>query len=414
MRSEVSRLERVSRARSIRDAVFVYLILFTSGSVLYMQASNKYLILVFLVVLASWFLLSDRRVDPGFVLYLIIFASFLLLIHFYTGGSLKLVSVIGTTMELLLAYLILKIVGANILESYINTVVFLAIVSIFGYLTDSFLLFEGVIRQLPPVGDIGYEGVLYVYRNWGEAAQRVRNKSIFYEPGAYQFFVNTGLFILVFARTGFSSVRKWIYASILLVTLLTTFSTTGFLIFGVLSGLVLMKSESISASGKAALVGILVIVIIIFSARFQYIIFDKIGEFLAIQDVTDSRDRRSFDMIVDLEIAKRHFLGLGHEKYFKEFSGIGLIQEGAASSNGITSALAIYGLPFFLFLFASYFAFFNKYFTGFFMKAVPFFMLLLFIFSEAYYTLTPFCLALIAAIFACERMEVEKEESLSI
>jgi len=402
---EIDTHENFTRARNIRDAVLVYLLLFTSGSVVYMGASEKYLTLLFLLVVGYWLKVSDRKIDAGFVLYVIAFASFLLLIHLYTGGSLSIATVIGSTMELVLAYLVLRLVGGNFINSYLKVVVFLASFSLFGFLTDSFYLFDEVIRLLPSVDPSGprsgYEGFLYVYRGMGLSSER--NASIFYEPGAYQVFLNAALFMLFFAHTEIQSARKWIYALILVAALLTTKSTTGAIIFAALLFLVMIKSKLVSTNAKIALVSVLVLVVAIFAAQFRYVIIEKIEHYAAIQDITDSTDRRSFDMLVDIEIFKRHIFGVGHRQYFREFGAIGQISEGAVSSNGLSSTIAIYGLPFALFLFGSYFAFFMKYFTGVLMRVVPYFMLLLFLVGEGYYTFTPYSMALIAAIYAFKK-----------
>jgi len=401
---EANLQEEPSRARNIRDAVLVYLLLFTSGTVVYIAASDKYLILVFLLALGAWFLFTDKTFSTRFALYLVTFTSFLFVIHLYTGGSLPITLVIGATMKLLLAYLVLVIVGDNFIESFIKTVVLLAAVSLFGFITDIFDLFDGVIRHLPRVEDRnGYEGFLYIYRGMGSSMGR--NSSIFYEPGAYQAFLNTALFMLLFARTKLGVCRRWVYMSILLVALLTTVSTTGALIFGALFGLALIKSTIVSSNAKMLLVGALVIVITMFSEKFYYVIFDKIERYATIEDVTDSDERRSFGLLVDIEIFKRHIFGAGNRLYFKEFSQIGLIYEGETSSNGISSTFAIFGFPFALFYFGSFFTFFYKYFSGVVMKAVPLFMLLIFLISEGHYAFTPFSMMLIAAVFVFEKKE---------
>jgi len=61
--------------------------------------------------------------------------------------------------------------------------------------------------------------------------------------------------------------------------------------------------------------------------------------------------------------------------------------------------LAIYGLPFTVFLFGSFFLSFKKRYSGVLMILVPFGMLGLFLFSEGYYTLTPISMSLIVANF---------------
>ena len=233
-----------------------------------------------------------------------------------------------------------------------------------------------------------------------------RNNSIFFEPGAYQIFLNVALYMLFFARIELSTSRRWIFISLLLVTLFTTFSTTGFLIFAAMAGLFFIKSTVLSSSGKTVLFGLLLTSIVVFSTQFQQVIIDKVSNFTKIQDVTDSGHghRRSFDALVDMEIIKKHIFGVGHKEYSQLFSTTGLMQEGSASSNGITKSIAVYGLPFCLFLFGSYYWAIRKLHGGSLVSIIPFGMLMIFFVGEAYYVFTTFCLALIAAAFSYDRL----------
>ena len=384
------------------DVFLVYLLLFVSGTLLFNQSSENFLILAFFISVIAWALFSDRKIDVGFVLYGILFASFLLIIHFYTSGSLSLGTVIGSTMRLAVAYFLLKTVGKYFAATFINVMVFLAGFSLFGYITDQFHLFDNVIHKLPRVGDIGYEGIFYVYRY--HYAGYDRNNSIFFEPGAYQGFLNATLFMLFFAKTEFSVIRRWIYIILLLITLFTTFSTTGFIIFSIMFVLFLSKSGVLSVSGKAVLTGFLLLMMVTFAAQFQDAILGKIDSYLSIQDLSDSRNRRSFDMLVDLEIIKRHLFGLGFKEYFKVFSATGLVSE-SGSSNGVTKLLAVYGLPFSLFYFGSFLWAFGRLLggSGMLMSIVTFGMFLMFLVGESYYLFVPSTMAIIAAAFVYKR-----------
>jgi len=394
---ETNRQAGVPRASGLRNAVFVYLLIFVSGSQVFMLRNHVLLALVFLLILCSWALFSDRKINNRFVLYIIIVASLLFVMHLYTDGSLSRSTVISVPMKLILAYLILRIVGNNIVETYIKVVVFLAAISLFGYFTDTYRLFDGVISHLPKVGMSGHGGIFYVYRFREHMG---RNNSIFYEPGAYQIFLNTALFMLFFVKTKFTVRTRWSFVLVLLAALLSTFSATGYLTLAATLFLVLTKSKMVSTQVKLALVGFVLVSMVVGAAKLQSVVMEKFDDYFAVQDITDNRDRRSFDLLVDLEIFKRHLFGVGHTKYFQEFSAIGFIQQGAASSNGVSQTLAIYGLPFSLFLFASYYWFFAISFNGVLMRVIPFGMLILFLVSESYYVFTPFCLAIIAAIFA--------------
>ena len=394
-------LPDVTKRETLFNSILVYMLIFVSGSHIYKQSSDKFLLLIFAFVALGWVFFSNRKVANGFVLYVCVFAAFLLSISVYTDGGLSLASVVGTILKLVLAYLILKIVGDDFSDIYINVVVLLAGISLFGYLSDTFNLMDSVIRRLHQVGNIGYEGILYMFR-FREHIDR--NSSIFFEPGAYQIFLNAALVLLFFVKTKFSASRRWLYILLLLTTLITTFSTTGFMIFFAMFVLVFYKSRALSASGKAVFAGIFLVVMVLFSTQFYSVIFDKIGTYLAIQDITDSHNRRSFDMLVDLEIFKDHIFGVGYDKYYEKFSATGLVGEGSASSNGLTKTLAVYGLPFSLFIFSSYYWAIRRLLGWPFMSIIPFGMLMVFFVGEAYYVFTPFCLSIIAAVFVYGRL----------
>lgn len=366
----------------------------------------------------AW-LVSDRRVNNRFVVYAAGFACFLLLIHFYTGGSLELGSVIGTTLKLITAYLVIKTLGDRFVDTYVKVVVFLAVISLFGYLSDRLSLLDGLISVLPkvqvaPGTGYGYEGIFYLFR-FREHLDR--NNSIFFEPGAYQIFLNAALFMLFFATTGFSRTRQWLYVLILFVTLVTTFSTTGYLIAFAMLGLILAKSKVLSSAGKAMLVGGVLLAAVVLSAQFHQTIFEKIHDYLDVADITDKSNLRSFDLLVDLEIFKNHVFGVGYKKYVRLISAIGKIKEGQTSSNGVTAALAIYGLPFSLFLFTSYYLAFRRLLGPGLLSFTAFVLLLMVLVGESYYLMVPYTLAIIGGAFVYssrrEEANVENEAGLT-
>jgi hypothetical protein len=384
----------------------VYLLLFTSGSHRYFQSPDKFLVLIFMVSVLIWTLFTERKINKGFVLYVVAFMGFQLIINLYTDGGLSLSSIISTTIRLTLAYLILKIVGREFASTFVNLVVLLAVVSLFGYLSDTFGMFGNLIRMLPRVGDIGYEGFLYLFQFQDHID---RNNSIYFEPGAYQAFINAGLFLLFFVDMKLSLARQRIYILILLATLLTTFSTTGILIFAIIFCLFLLKSTIMTASGKFALVGVILSAIVIFAAQFQHVVFEKINDFIDVEDITDSSNLRSFDALVDMEIFKRHLFGVGYDEYVTMVSSIGLISAGQTSSNGITRTLAIYGFPFSLFLFASYYLALRRLLGGGLMSITSFMILLMFFLGESWYVFSPFCLMIIAASFLSNQLDEDDE-----
>lgn len=390
------------RLLAIRDLLLVYALIFVSGTHMFLQSPNKYLVLIFLGASVAWLVWSDRKVNNLFMVYLIIFIGFLFTIHLYTDKSLTLSSVIGTGMKLVLPYLILKILEGQFVATYLKLVAFLAAVSLFGFLVDRLGILTGLVQMLPHIEEIGYGGILYVY----SFQQHIdRNNSIFFEPGAYQFFLNAALYMLFFCKIELSQRSKFMYFFILLIALLTTLSTTGFLIFGLILVLLFFKSDFLTSAGKVKLILLILVGSVVFAAQFKEVMVEKFDKFFAIQDITDTQDRRSFDTMVDIELIKRNLFGIGYVKYDQQFAAIGQIGEGSSSSNGITKTLAIYGLPFTLFLFFSYATFFFKFHRSLVMKLGGILMVLMFLAGEAYYVFSPILMTLIAAIFVYSRRD---------
>lgn len=389
----------------------VFLLVFASGSQRYNLSPDKSLVIIFGLVLLLWLAYSDRRISDRFFLYTIVFASFLFIIHLYTDGSLSIPSVIGTTMKLVMAYLVLRVVGSEFVDTYIRIIAFIALVSLVGYLIDRTGALGGFTRALPRIGVTGHDGFLYIF---GFRKHIDRNSSLFFEPGAYQIYLNSALFLILFVKTSLSAGKQWAYIVLLLVTLLTTFSTTGFLMFAVMFGLFLAKSSILSAGGKTALAGLLLVVGVMFAAQFQQVVLEKVVDYVDVADITDSSNLRSFDMLVDMEIFKRHIFGVGYDEYVKLVSAIGLVREGQVSSNGVTRVLATYGLPFALFLFGSYFLAIKKMLGGILLPVVAFGLLLMFFVGESYFVFSPFCLLIIAGVFVFRRDKVLSEHKLSL
>jgi len=394
------------------DILLVYLLLFVNGTWRYNLLGDKALVISFFVSVVAWYLYSDRKISDKFVLYVIFFSGMLLALSLYTEGSLSLVSVISSTIKLLLAYLVLKTVGRRFVDTYIKVVVFFAAFSLFGYTTDVFLLFDGIIHRLPPVGLMGYEGFFYVYRfPW----QVGRNSGIFFEPGAYQAFLNLALFFLFFVNTSFTEKKKWIYIGVLTTTLITTFSTTGFMIFLVLLIMFFIRSELVTASKKVMLLALSFLIVIVLSAQFHAILVVKIDDYLNANeyDFGYSAQNRSADAKTDLKVFRKHIFGLGYDGYIKEFGILGRIgDEKGYSSNGVTRMLATYGLPFTLFIFGSYYWALRRMLTEFLLTAGAFVMIMLFLASESYYMMSPIYCAIIAAPFVIKRASLlEKKQA---
>lgn len=390
----------VTTQKAFVNIFLVYLLLFVSGTWRYMLSADKFLVIAFFIVLVAWFLFSDRKIADRFLLYVTVFSGFLVVLHIYTGGSSTLASVISSTMKITLAYLVIRTVGEHFVDTYVKVLVYLAIFSLIGYTTDILHLFDGPVHKLPRVGDMGYEGIFYLFRC---PHHMERNNSIFFEPGAYQAFLNAAIFMLFFVKTGFTNKKKYTYIAILVAALITTFSTTGLLIFVVMLSLFFYRSDLLTATGKIKVIGVVAVIVSIFAGQFYSAVVVKVEEYLSADeyDQDSSAKIRSSHAKTDLKIFRNHVFGVGHQRYKQEFGVAGRfdLMEANTSSNGVTKTLAIYGLPFSLFIFGSYFWAMRRMLNDLLLSVVSFGMFIMFLTGESYYMSSPISFAIIAAAF---------------
>lgn len=397
----------LSRQRAFLNLVLVYILIFTSGSLRYNQSNDKFLVLAFVVVLLAWIIYTDRKISSGFLLYCFVFSGLLYALSLYTDGSLSLSAVISSTLKLILAYMVIRTVAERFTVTYVKVVVFLAAISLIGNISDNFQLFDGLVSKLPVIPGRGHDGIFYIFR---DTYHPFRNQSIFFEPGAYQAFLNAALFIIFFTSPDIEKRRQWVYITILLAALVSAFSTTGFIIFMIGFVLFLFKSDIATSYGKLVLIGVSVVTITIFAAQFHQRFVQKINDYLTAEefDFSWSAQTRSSQLKADIRVIKKHIFGLGLKEYLKEFKLEGRT-DNRGSSNGITKIIAVYGMPFALFIYGSYLWAIRRLVVDPVLVAGAFIMFVLFLAGEAYYTSTPISYALIAAAFVCKREPVNEE-----
>jgi hypothetical protein len=115
----------------------------------------------------------------------------------------------------------------NFKKVYINTMFFIAIYCLVIFIIGiNFNLqqYAFYLGQFPNF--MGYN--LY-------AIEKMRNSGIFWEPGGYQIFLNLALiFMLDQKEAKYNSKKDWIKVIIFIISILTTKSTTGYIILGIL------------------------------------------------------------------------------------------------------------------------------------------------------------------------------------
>jgi len=176
--------------------------------------------------------------------------------------------------------------------------------------------------------------------------------------------------------------------------------------------LFLYKSDILSYSGKVVVVGILLAIIAAFATQFHSTFVVKISNYLTADeyDFGYSAHARSAGFQTDLKLFKEHIFGIGSLRYMEEFSATGRTSK-TGGSNGVTRILVIYGLPFGLFIFLSYFLALKKLLIDPVMATGAFGMFMLFLWGQSYYSASPISYAIIAGAFVASQAAIRESSN---
>lgn len=212
--------------------IIVLLSIINSGS-LFVKALGDdtfYLLELLLVVLLF---IKKKNINFININHFAIF-TFLIFFHAVIYAS-AIYSYIGLLVRLTSIFLLASIISSEVFwEKYNKIIVVISVFSLIGFVAIN-LIPDSIIHQFSQkyiLRDPGYGGPLLWYNNlffitWPNSPDPIiRNQSIFWEPGAFQFFVNIALIMNLRFTDKLLSKRNIIY----IITILTTFSTTGYFV----------------------------------------------------------------------------------------------------------------------------------------------------------------------------------------
>ena len=148
----------------------------------------------------------------------------IIIVHYYKFGNIILLSSVGFFVTLLIAFYNIKAIK-NFTEIYVNIMLALSLISLFFYFFYYFFNFKIGIQ----LNDISTHNFLYHYRN--EGISQVRNSGPFWEPGAFSGYLILALFFIL---RDLRNKKTTITSCILIATILTTRSTTGYIALAVI------------------------------------------------------------------------------------------------------------------------------------------------------------------------------------
>lgn len=281
----------------IKTFYMVLLIILMSGSVIFSKMYYIESIIVFFVSSVLFFFPKIIN-KKNFLLYTLFCTILFINMICYQK---ELTGYVGLVLKLTAVLFMANRINIELAAHYfLKIIIFLAITSIPFYLLG--LLFPEFIRSFIPLTEVwgGQYRItpLYAYNFWNFN----RNNGVYWEPGAFQIFLNIGL-ILNFK---YKIQNQRIYLIILTIAIFTTFSTAGYitaaLIYLIYTFKHILKKPRILAGG------------VLFALLFLFI-ENKVGVISnKFSDDNYSYTRRTMDTASNIDLMfKKPFLGWGFQ-----------------------------------------------------------------------------------------------------
>lgn len=222
----------------------VFLLLFVSGNpAFYKQDWNKAGVVILAITLFLFmkkYISRDFRVQ--FLKYISIFLI-IFLIQLLNLGFLSFPFVFGFVLKIFIGAIIYHRLGSKFAPTFFNVMYYVCLASFPFYILHIIggeSAFSGIALETDP-----RSVWLYSIRPQHTIETILRNSSMFWEPGAFQGYINLCL-LLNFERLPQVIKSSKFRLAVILVALITTFSTTGYLVFAVIFAMYVLFYTKIS------------------------------------------------------------------------------------------------------------------------------------------------------------------------
>ncbi|SMO85748.1 O-Antigen ligase [Saccharicrinis carchari] len=344
----------------ITNYLLVYLLIAFSGVPFFYRAHIAMMI-VFLLFPAVVFVIRKQRVDRFFIYYLVVVLIIQMgqMLKFY---DLPAKTFLGLHARLLFAYLTIKAVGKKTPQYYINILIFSVYTSLFFYL----LSYNGALERFmentvaplftnPLIEDDGYKKwpdiILYTFNPQGEGLLWLkRNSGPFWEPGAFSGFLMIALLFNIIITGRLNNKKN----RILMLGVVSTFSTSGLLVMGCVIVFYLMLNRD--RGTKYILLPVVFLLGVV-----AFVSFDFMGnKIISKMSYTDQTYNTRFkSAMIDLKDFSKHpFFGMGRSqntRYEDQTDARAMHR-----NNGVSNQLVMYGgLAFVLYFYLVYLSFYR-------------------------------------------------------
>ncbi len=169
--------------------------------------------------------------------YLLFLFCNILFVRFLNHGGIGISIFMHWALEILTIYMAYKLDTEKFFERFVWLISFYALLSVLC--TVGYAVFPAIWDRFMPVNYLGgqndtampFEGILFLHNISTYGDKLGRNLGVFTEPGLYQISLNTALYIVLLLRDklSYSSRKKDLIALILMLAIVLTKSTTGYL-----------------------------------------------------------------------------------------------------------------------------------------------------------------------------------------
>lgn len=334
----MSEIAATNQKISLVEYIIMFLIICISGNPLFIYTESKYVYAFSMILILILCITRGKKISSQSLFFWVISSISLFICQNILLEHTSINAELNFITRLYTAFLTASIFGYRFREVYFKVMVAICAISLPLFLLNTVGLGFGYEHDR-------YQTVLFynsiktsVYNHTS------RNSGMFWEPGAFQ-----GFIMLVFLfysnnlKQFWNNYRK--ESVILLLALLTTKSTTAYLVFGIfLFGIVLLNKKQ---NVFLKVFFLMLLITMSFYAMSLEFMGDKIAmqyeEAMSIQKGDVSWNRMGA-MVIDIDNIKRHpIIGNG----FMDRSRYGILGEYMrGTGNGFTGAINMFGIPF--------------------------------------------------------------------
>lgn len=385
--------------KKVQEYIYLLLLLALSGNPFFSigEGKSQYVFSGFVLLLAikhyTYFNIKKARL---FFVFILFFSS----IFFFQKVVLGFVSIpgaIGFLLKITFGYIVIRFVGERFKITYFKVLYFISIISLIGYLWN--LLGFEIPNLLSDSSKL--KSIVFFTQN----SDGLRNSGMFWEPGAFACYICLG-FLLYLGNIRELWQTQRFKVIIILLALITTYSTTGYLVLFVIG----LATVFLEYSKKHGILALPLIISFLAIAYFTYenteFLKDKIDHQLentANKDDNDFSPDRFGAFLFDLHYIEKHPLVGNGMHQSTRFADHPWLQDGKLGhGNGFSNFLATMGVLSLLF-FSFYIIKYKKQNPWIFLVAIfalmqgeqlmnfPLFLSLPFIFIyENYYSRSPY------------------------